>query len=184
MPPLDEKQSIVRILAGDIDLYTHIVRCHHRDVYRIVSAMLYRQDQAEELAQEVFVAAFEHLDQFKLHGDFGRWIKEIARNTVRMELRRRSREERRRDSCRELLPQILDNETSSEEEQQRLAALAECRQRLAPKLASVFHLRYAENLSLQEIAGKIQSTAEAVRKILARGRLMLRDCIQEKMALL
>src|SRR6516164_6917385 len=90
-----EINSIVdRVLRGEIDAYETIVRAYQREVWKVVTAMLFDARGAEDLVQRSFISAYQHLHQFQPGRDFGAWLKEIARNQVRQELRRAAREDR------------------------------------------------------------------------------------------
>jgi RNA polymerase sigma-70 factor (ECF subfamily) len=183
---MDSKQlddTIHGILAGDTDLYAQIISSYHRDVWRVVDSMLFSRDRTPELVQDVFIAVFQHLDKFELGRNFDYWIREVARNVVRKELRRQSREFRRWDSYREeVLTQMEQGEKWSDLTHRRAEALEKCRKQLPPDCEKGFCLRYADSLSFDQIAQALGRTADGVRMMLGRARLMLRDCIGEKMA--
>ena len=82
------KDVIQKVLKGDRDAYRAIVKEYGSVVRACLAAHLSSTDTVEDLAQETFVAAYEHLREFKLDQDFGPWIKGIARNKMLMHLRR------------------------------------------------------------------------------------------------
>jgi RNA polymerase sigma factor (sigma-70 family) len=57
-----------------------------------------------------------------------------------------------------------------------------CREQLPPQSAQVLDLRYQEDLSHQDIASRLGKSMEAVKQLLYRLQLVLRDCIQKRMA--
>ena len=84
---------LTRVLGGHVDAYEAIVRAYQSEVWKVVSAMLFNGQRTEDLVQQTFINAYQHIHRYQLGRDFGIWLKEIARNEVRQELRRRMREE-------------------------------------------------------------------------------------------
>src|SRR5450432_2886165 len=80
-----EIDSIVaRILSGDIDAYEAIVSSYQQEVWKVVAAMLLNAQRTEDLVEQTFIKAFQHLHHYERERDFGAWIKEIARNKARL----------------------------------------------------------------------------------------------------
>ncbi len=172
-----------RVRSGEVEVYAEIVRRFERPVWRVAAAMLQDFEQSREIMQQVFVEAYLHLDQYQLGRDFESWIKTIARNQVRQELRRLSRESNRLDVYRESLLQRLQNdEMAQQHEEAYLDALARCREKLPRRSAEALHLRYGEGQSFGDIASRLKTTKTAVEKLLSRIRLTLRECIESHLA--
>ena len=113
----------------------------------------------------------------------GPWLRTIARNLVREELRRQSRRDRRLAVYREhLKTRFKDNGRADRHEALLREALADCRESLGPSAAEALDLRYDRSMGFEEIAGKLGRTVAATRQMLGRIRLALRDCIKERMA--
>jgi RNA polymerase sigma-70 factor (ECF subfamily) len=172
-----------QVLGGQTEAYVEIVRLYQRDVWRVVAALLRDVHQTEELVQQVFVDAFAVLGRYEAGRDFGAWIKSIARNLVREELRRRDRETRRLQVYRDHLEARLRDDAGAEQHEQRLAeAHATCREQLEDTARQALDLHYGESRSHEEIASALGRSVEAVRQLLFRVRLALRDCIERRMA--
>jgi RNA polymerase sigma-70 factor (ECF subfamily) len=184
MTVIDESDAIVReVLGGGTDRYAELIRLHQDGVWKTVAALLRDDRKSEEMVQEVFVEAYQGLAGYREGGDFGTWVRAIARNRVRRELRSRGRESRRLLAYRERLEERLKDDAGAEKQDDRLgAAFALCRERLPVSAAQALDLRYVESLGLDEIAARTGRTVQAVRQLLFRLRLMLRDCIERKMA--
>src|SRR5688572_1855499 len=80
-----------RVLAGETQTFVQIVRRYEREVWKIVALMLRDHTATENFVQQCFVNAYERLGQYEVGRDFGLWLKAIARNLVRNELRRHTR---------------------------------------------------------------------------------------------
>lgn len=178
-----ESDSLVaRVLAGEINAYEAIVRAYQQDVWKVVAAMLLNAQKTEDLVQQTFINAYQQLDRYQSGRDFGAWIKEIARNEVRQELRRQARESRRLEIYHAELLQGYDAPAASAATEPLEEALRDCAARLPPASAQVVELRYQAGLSFGQIAVRIGRTVEATRQHLARIRLSLRDCIEKRLA--
>jgi len=172
--------TLARVLGGDIDAYEAIVRGYQQEVWRVVAAMLFNAQKTEDLVEQTFIDAFRHLHRYERGRDFGAWIKEIARNQVRHEVRRCAREDRRLEVYQTHLLQAYELPSSAREE--LLAeALAQCTRKLPPSSARLVELRYQAALNFGEIAATIGRTVEATRQQLARIRIALRECIEENL---
>jgi len=173
---------IERVLGGDADAYESIVRAYQQEVWKVVCAMLFDRQRTEDLVQQTFINAYRHLHRYRLGQDFGVWVKEIARNAVRQELRRHSREDRRLQLYRAHVLQTFDAPSASAPQEHLEEALRDCAKNLPPSSAQVVELRYQAGLGFAEIAARIGRTVQATRQHLARIRLSLRECIEKHLA--
>jgi RNA polymerase sigma-70 factor (ECF subfamily) len=181
---MSEVDALVRrVRGGEVEVFAELIRRYEQPVWRVVAAMLQSIDESRELLQQVFVDAYLNLDQFRLGEDFGLWIKAIARNCVRKELRRLARESKRLHVYRERLLQRLQDDMASERHTQAyLEALSACREQLPERSADVLDRRYGQGKTFEQIAQELEVTQAAVEKLLSRVRLALRDCIQLRLA--
>ncbi len=175
--------AIARVRAGDVDAFAEVIRAFQDDVWKIVAFALKDLATTEDLVQQVFVNAFLKLDSYEDGRDFGAWVRTIARNRVRDELRRSLREEKRLTHYQEYLLDRFDDPDRADREEDRLRdALERCKKKLAPAAARAVRMRYDEAMGFDEIARLLDRTVAATRQMLARIRGSLRDCIKERMA--
>jgi RNA polymerase sigma-70 factor (ECF subfamily) len=173
---------VEEVLSGDTQAFAGLVRLFQETVWRIGAAMLRDRDATENLVQQVFVDAYLHLDQYEPGTDFGAWIRTVARNRLRKELRSVSREDRRLAEYRERLTERLRAEAGeSNESEAYVLALRGCRQLLPPRDAALIRLRYERGMSFEAIAADQGQTPEAVQRMISRIRVRLRDCIEKKL---
>ncbi len=173
---------IERVRCGDLEAYGAIVREYQEEVWRVVALTLRSPAATEELVQQAFVRAYEGLDGYQVGRDFGAWIRTIARNLARNELRRASRENDRLRRYRDHVIRSGADDGAADERQARLrAALGECRRGLQPSTAEALDLRYRDGLDFEVIAGRLGRTVAAARQLLQRARVALRACIEERM---
>ena len=174
---------VAEVLAGNTQAFADVVRLYQQDVWRIAAALLRDRDATENLVQQVFVDAYFHLDQYAQGTDFGAWIRTVARNRLRKELRTAGREDRRLATYRERLAERLTAEAGGarDDSEAYVAALRGCRQALPSRDAQLVKLRYEKGLSFEEIAEQQGQSPEAVQRMISRIRFRLRDCIQNKL---
>lgn len=169
---------IAKVRAGHSAAYATIVTRYHRDVWRVAVAMLRDERAAENIVQQCFVDAYECLHQYDPALPFGVWLKAVARNLVRMELRKQVRQSRLLDRYQtQMLPLLSDNVAHDTAAQARLDALKGCRALLSPAAAEALRLRYEEGRALMDVASAIERSVVATRQLLLRTRLALRDCV-------
>lgn len=174
--------NVVRVLSGDLDAFEEIVRRYQQEVWKVVAAMLLNAQQTEDLVQQTFLKAFQQLHRFERGRDFGAWIKEVARNEVRQEIRRYLREDRRLEVYQTHLVQAYEAPAASTQQECLEEALHQCTEKLPPSSAKLVELRYQAALNFGEIAPIIGRTIEATRQQLARIRLALRECVEKHLA--
>jgi RNA polymerase sigma-70 factor, ECF subfamily len=73
-----DEEVVRRILSGEVELYELIMRRYNQRLYRIACAILRNQTEAEDVIQEVYVRAYEHLRQFEWRAQFSTWLARIA----------------------------------------------------------------------------------------------------------
>jgi RNA polymerase sigma-70 factor, ECF subfamily len=180
---VEADRVVERVLKGEVDAYGEIVRLHEKDVWKIAAVALQERDATADLVQEVFVEAYFHLGRYQIGRDFGAWIRAVARNHVRETLRNKSRESRLLQSYRDrVADRLADAEVSEKHEAAMADAHRRCRQELPKHSVQVLALRYHEDLSHQDIASRLGKSMEAVKQLLYRVHVVLRDCIQKRMA--
>ncbi len=180
-----DADAIVRtVLAGETNAFAELVQMYEVELWRIAVLMLRDRGATENLVQQAFLDAYLHLDQYRLGTDFGAWIRTLARNRLRKELRTASREDRRLRTYRDQLAERLRSEAPDRNDDGDLyiAALRGCREELPEREAKLVQLRYEKGLSFESIADRQGQTPEAVQRMISRIRLRLRSCIEGKLS--
>ncbi len=180
-----EAEQLVRaVLAGDTAAFAGLVKLYESDLWRIAAVMLRDRGATENMVQQAFIDAYTHLDQYQSGTDFGAWIRTVARNRLRKELRTASREDRRLTVYREQLAERLKAESPSphDDGDLYLAALQGCREGLPERDAAIIRMRYEKGLSFETIADRQGQTQEAVQRMISRIRGRLRACIEGKLS--
>jgi RNA polymerase sigma-70 factor (ECF subfamily) len=78
MSPSQEKAIISEILSGDLDEYRILVERYHRGLIQHLYNLLHDGDQAEDVAQEAFIRAYQKLGQYDQQYAFSTWLYRIA----------------------------------------------------------------------------------------------------------
>jgi len=138
--------------------------------------------QAEDLAQDTFVAAFQNLKTFQGNAKFSTWLLGIARNKALNDVNRAGK--RRSQMVSE---EVLHNHQSpdatpleSMEKKQRSAILKEAMDQLEPDLKEVLISVSMEGLSYEEFAQRREIPIGTVKSKLYRARMMLKQRMQKK----
>src|SRR6266481_1249473 len=83
---------VERYLAGDTTAFDEIMIRYERQVYRVCYRFVNNRDDAMDLAQEVFVKAFEHLSSFRRESSMKTWLYRIAMNHCINHVKKNARE--------------------------------------------------------------------------------------------
>lgn len=136
----------------------------------------------DDILQEVAVAVIESFDRYDPDRPFVEWALGIARNHVRLYLRRLRRDRLVFDD--ELIVSLASAfEETAVEQMPLLDFLEECLAQLEGRARELCNLRYVQDLKPAAIAEIVGMTANSVAKALQRIRDQLRDCIERKAAL-
>src|SRR5277367_2975308 len=85
----DEGSLVAKAKAGDAQAFTDLVNQYERKIYRLAKHITQNDEDAEDVLQETFLKAYEHLDGFQGNSKFYTWIVRIAVNEALMKLRKR-----------------------------------------------------------------------------------------------
>ena len=88
---MEDHYYIERVLKGDLNAYTPLVERYRQYVYALVKRTCPHPAEAEELAQDVFVKAYDHLSTFRGASAFSTWLYRIAFNTAVSHARKKKR---------------------------------------------------------------------------------------------
>lgn len=166
MEQTDEPQLIRRIINGETDLYAIFAERYGRVVYTLVSRIVACPEDAEELAQDVFIKAFRHLGRFNGRSSFSTWLFRIAYNTAISQARHRKQpaypiDEQRLAELPDSASEQLDTRSGRQE---YLDALTRALELLDPEERALISLFYYEAYPVSECA-KITDSSESNVKV-------------------
>lgn len=150
-----ETQMILAARKGQAQGYKFLMNRYGRQVQLLVAQMVSDMRDVEELTQDVFVRAFEHLSDYDPErASFSTWLSRIARNMALNHLRSQGYEplslNEEQYSPPDVPGWVQDDEATDEAE--RLTLLDKAIESLRPEERSLLHLRYYEGHSLGQIA--------------------------------
>jgi RNA polymerase sigma-70 factor (ECF subfamily) len=179
----EEDAALIRqALAGRQRAYAKLVARHQDAVYSVVRRMVRSDDDADDLCQEAFVAAFRSLDRFDLDRPFRSWLLRIASNLTIDHLRREKRwkgvivedsfETYERSSAG---PTPLEHVEARETAKMLEVGMAS----LPPEQRMALLLRVHQGLSYQEISEAMRVPVGSVKTWLHRARIVLREYLTD-----
>ena len=141
--------TIVRaVLRGDVEAFAHLVDRHHARCLRVATHLLADSDDAEDAVQDAFLRAYRHLGSYSERDRFGSWLLRIVVNQCRS---RAMREARYVPFVAEQHELHSESSTSSDAVDRR-AELEHALGQLGPEQREAVVLRFAEELSYEEIS--------------------------------
>jgi RNA polymerase sigma-70 factor, ECF subfamily len=183
-PTIEESVLVAQTREGDARAFTALVRRYEGKIFRLAQHITQNREDAEDVLQETFLKAYEHLDQFQGNSKFYTWIVRIAVNQSLMKLRKRrsdktvSMDEGIDTGEDTVAREIAAWDESPEERYSREelnSILTAAIDSLAAPYRAVFVLRELEELSTEETAEALSLSVPAVKSRLLRARLQLRD---------
>ena len=176
-PVPTSNELVERCLQGDQEAWAQIVRQNWRKVFNIAYKFVGRHDEAEDLAQDIFLRIFKALHTFDRRANFQTWLISISRNLCIDHYRslRKERETMARDiDASDLHPASAERGPYAQLEQRGLKdlirrALAE----LPPTLREAVVLRDLQEFTYLEIAERLSLPEGTVKSRINRGRLEL-----------
>jgi RNA polymerase sigma-70 factor, ECF subfamily len=180
----DEAAIVAQARRGDAKAFSELLRRYEGKIFRLALHITQNREDAEDVLQEAFLKAYEHLDQFQGQSRFYTWIVRIAVNQALMKLRKRKSD--RSVSLDETIDTGEDTVAREiaawdENPEQRYSReeineiLGTAIDGLTPIYRAVFVLRDVDGLSTEEAAEALDLSVPAVKSRLLRARLQLRD---------
>jgi RNA polymerase sigma-70 factor, ECF subfamily len=182
--PNDESGLVARAKGGDGLAFTQLVDRYERKIFRLARHITQNKEDAEDVLQDTFLKAYEHLPGFQEQSKFYTWLVRIAVNEALMKLRKRKSGkifslDEAVDTGEEMVAREIavwdDNPEQRYSQQEIHTILQESIDSLAPIFRTVFVLRDIDELSTEETATALGISVPAVKSRLLRARLQLRD---------
>ena len=183
-----ERRFIERLKARDERAFNELVEAYQYRIFHLIFRMLGRRDEAEDMAQEVFVQVFKAIGQFRGDAKLATWIYRIATNLCRNRIKYLSR---RHDGSQDEYEAVAERAPLSQgkgvtfgdvarpdqlvEGYQAQDIVHRCLTELDPEFREVLVLRDIEDLTYEEIAeitgvadGTVKSRIHRARGALKR----------------
>jgi len=185
---LTDAELVRAAKAGDLAAFEELTTRHERRIYSLAYRILQNSYDAEDVTQQAFLSAVEHLTKFREESSFVTWLYRIATFAALKVIRKRkgldtvsleeATEPREDDDAIPHPEYIADWKQSPEqlvERNETRRLLDEALAQLDEKHRVVFLLRDVEGLSVKETAEALNLTEANVKMRLLRARLQLRE---------
>lgn len=186
-PPADswtDEEVVQQILGGDVASFELLMRRYNQRLFRVARSILGEDTEAEDVVQEAYVRAYEHLRQFEGRAQIATWLTKIAvyEATARRRKRRRLRlvasSEAETPPVESAVNSRDASDAASQHELRRV--LADAVDALPSDLRVVFTMRIVERVSTKETAECLGLTPANVKVRLHRARSQLRTSIDQR----
>jgi RNA polymerase sigma factor (sigma-70 family) len=183
----DDLTLIAQAQRGDVEAFNALVLRYQTAMYNLAFRLLDDADLAADATQDAFIAAFQHLQQFR-GSNFRAWLARIVTNTCYDALRRRRRaplslealSAERADGADQ--PALISDADDSPEQLAMRRALSDaiqaCLNQLPLSFRTVAILSDVQDYSYDEIALALNLSLGTVKSRLSRARQKLRDCLR------
>jgi len=174
----------LRVQGGDQDAFHDLVLELQHELRLFIAAHASSLDMVEEVVQATFVTCYEIIGRYQPQGTFLSWLKGIARNRLRRELRDRARY---LASEGEVLEQLLADDSALRLEQDEEAAesnalalgrLRQCLGKLPLWAQQLLERRHGGNVPVNRLAQQFKKSRESIASTLKRVRRSLRECVE------
>jgi RNA polymerase sigma-70 factor, ECF subfamily len=181
---LTDQELVDRISNGETDLFEAVMRRYNQRLFRTVRSIVGDELEAEDVLQDTYVRAFEHLGQFAGAAKFSTWLTKIAINEALSRLRGRRRFQALDESDEIGVSARGPSRAPGPEEevvQEQTARLLEAAVDGLPEpYRCVFVMRAVNGMTTSETAECLNLTEENVKIRMHRARAMLRRQLSKR----
>jgi len=172
----DDAQLVSASKNGDQDTFSLLVQRYQRRVFNLVFRMLQNYEEASEVTQEAFLAAWQGLPSFRGEARFSTWLYRIAYNCALKQL-----DIRKRDQALQVALQAEQNLEGDDQHNTLLDTLdnqemvQEQLSQLPPKYRIVLILRHLQEMTYEEMAEVLTMPVGTIKTHLFRARNLLKE---------
>ena len=178
--PIADDEIVARVRSGETGMFEMLMRRYNQRLFRAIRSIINDELEAEDVLQDVWVRAYQHLNQFLGRASFSTWVTRIAIYEAIGRNRKRKRWIPLEDPDGQIVPEA-NRRQATEYTPETEAMRGELRQMLDAAVdalpetyRTVFVLREVEQLSTTETAECLELSEEAVKTRLHRSRALLR----------
>ncbi len=169
-----DRDLAIRARRGDAEAFGELVRRYQGSVFNVCYRLLGERREAEDMAQEAFIRAYQRLDTFDADRLFGPWIRRVAANACLNRLRQSAPVDvplldEERDEDPEGTPEIVH------EQIEQASIVRAAIHSLLPHYRAVIELRHFQEMSYEEIATTLNMPLSDVKSHLFRARKLLAE---------
>jgi RNA polymerase sigma-70 factor (ECF subfamily) len=156
----DDREAVAACLRGEREAFDRLVEKYQRDVYRLCYRYVNNHQDANDMAQEVFLKAYRALDRFRGDSAFSTWLYRIAVNTC---LNFRASRKPEGAELPDVLPDKAPGALERLERDERSNRVREAVTRLPEKQRATLILKIYHDLTHEEVAGMLGSSVGTVK---------------------
>ena len=176
---LKDEEVVARVLSGETALFEILMRRYNQRLYRVSRVILRDDSEAEDVMQDAYVRAYEHLNQFAGKAAFATWLTRIAIHEALARKRRRGRHEEldalpMNGESMSIMKSSAPNPEDATATTQARELLEEAIEKLPEAYRTVVVLREVEEMSVADTASSLGVTEAVVKTRLHRAHAMLR----------
>ncbi len=173
----DDTQLVARSLKQDHEAFGQLIDRHASAIVNLAYRMIGNLAEAEDLAQEAFLAAFKALPTFRADAKFSTWLYRIASNKCKdwLRVKRPGQGQYDVDADEQLDLHVSEDRTPEDllSQQQVAKELNEAIQRLPPLYREAFVLKHIEGLSYEEMEDILGVGGDTLKMRVYKGRVQL-----------
>lgn len=174
-----DAELVERAQAGDVEAFSELIQRHRHAVARLARSLVPGHDQAQDLTQETFVLAFQHLASLRDGSRVGAWLRRILFNAAR-QWWRHERQVSFEPLWDDAVDPQLDSQHSSRTAYDRLRQrVRDALDELSPELRTAVLLHYFDGFDYGEAAALLDVPVSTVRGRLYLARRILREEMAE-----
>jgi RNA polymerase sigma-70 factor, ECF subfamily len=180
----DDLEFVHASQKGDVAAFEQLVKRYDRKLLRIAQSITHNREDSQDVVQEAFLKAYQHLAEFREDSQFSTWLIRITLNQSLMKLRKQRtvrelslNEDFQSDG--DIFPMEVTDWSPNPEQlysnSELRKILTKALEQLSPLIRTVFVLRDIEGLSIDQTAAVLNLSHTAVKARLHRARLQLRE---------
>ena len=175
---MDDYELIKQILNGNTNAFTALVSRYQKLVVHITGRLIQRQEEVEDVSQEVFIKVYENLGKYRAESKLSTWIATIAYNTAINYLRKFKRTDEINIDETKALQFMTDNITADYEQIDLHRYIRAQIERLPAQYRTVITLFHLEEFSYQEIEQITGMPEGTVKSYLFRAKALLKEKLE------
>ncbi len=176
---MNQENIIARARRGDADAFEQLVEAYREPVFRLALRMCGNAADAEEAAQEAFIAAWRGLPNFRGESKFSTWLYQLASHAAIDLLRREKRQIAAEDITEVNAPDNAPDPQQRVEQSEQRQAVRDAIWQLTPEYRQIVVLRFLQELSYEEIGTALKLPVGTVKSRLNRARSQLKEILSQ-----
>jgi RNA polymerase sigma-70 factor (ECF subfamily) len=172
------------VARGNRDAFRLIVRAFSLPLRSYLASQVHHANDVEDIAQEVFLAAYRQLGTFRRGDDFGAWLRGIARNKLHDFFRGSARRVKALEQFRAQVARVVQEDlerAAAADSSESIEALLRCIAKLPEKLRRVVRAGL-DGDKPADLAEQYATTVGAIYNLHHRANQLLRDCVRKELA--